>query len=256
MALQGNLHDMTVADLIQHTCQDRKTAQLTINHRGQDAQLFFKDGNVVHATLGDVQGEEVVYDVLGWEEGTFALQADVATPLTSIQRSWSGLLMNGARLLDERSANDADGLHEPGELTSDFNSTQENLSMAPAGTPKKKSELLADALTSIMSESAELESCAVVGTDGLVLASIVTGKLDEGRFGAQAAAFYGICIRASSQLARGIPYQAVIQADNGNIVAYAVNASTLFVATTPKDGVLGMIFREAAEAARQIAQIV
>lgn len=284
MAMQGNLRDMTVADLVQHNCQDRKTAQLTIYHREEEADLFFKDGNVVHATLGDLQGEEVVYHILSWDEGTFTLETGVAPPTISIQRSWSGLLINGARLLDESSTNEpercpecgavlddqdtcntpgcsrsmkeADGLNEPGESTQNSDLTKENLSMATTGPIKKKGELLADALTSIMAESAELESCAVVGTDGMVLASIVTGKLDEGRFGAQAAAFYGICIRASAQLARGTPYQAVIQSDNGNIVAYAINTNTLFVATTPRDAVLGMIFREAAEASRQLAAIV
>lgn len=40
MALQGNLHDMTVADLIQHSCQDGKTARIMIEHNGRHAGLF------------------------------------------------------------------------------------------------------------------------------------------------------------------------------------------------------------------------
>ena len=284
MAMQGNLLDMAVADLVQHNCEDRKTAQLTINHYEEEAELFFKDGSVVHASLGDMQGEEVMYRILGWQEGTFALETGVEPPAISIQRNWSGLLIEGARRLDERSANergrcttcgaflnrqdkcnnprcprfmnDVGSWNETDDLTQDLDSTKEKQSVAQIGTPKKKSELLADALTAILSESGDLESCAVVGTDGMVLASIVTGKLDEARFGAQAAAFYGICIRASSQLARGTPYQAVIQSDNGNIVAAAINPNTLFVATTGKDAILGMVFRDAAEAARQLSQVV
>ena len=64
MGMNGNLRDMAIADLIQHTCQDRKTAQLQIQHSGQQALLYFKDGNVVHAVLGDQEGEEVVYQIL------------------------------------------------------------------------------------------------------------------------------------------------------------------------------------------------
>lgn len=49
MAMQGNLHVMTVADLIQHNCQDRKTARIVIEHNGDQGLLFFRDGAVVHA---------------------------------------------------------------------------------------------------------------------------------------------------------------------------------------------------------------
>jgi len=283
MGMQGNLRDMAVADLVQHNCQERKTARLTIYHLDEEAQLFFKDGSVVHASLGNMQGEEVVYYILGWDEGTFVVEPDLESPLISIQRSWSGLLIDGARRLDERSTNErgrcpkcgafldrmnqcnnprcpsfvgnTDGLNRPDTSTKDSDLIKEKQIMA-TGSPKKKSELLFDALTAVLAEASDFESCAVVGTDGMVLASIVTGKLDEARFGAQAAAFYGICIRASAQLARGTPYQAVIQSDNGNIVAAAVDANTLFVATTPKDAVLGMVFRDAADAAKRISQIL
>jgi hypothetical protein len=60
MALHGNLADMSVADLIQHTCLDQKTARLMINHRHQQAVLFFQDGAVLHATLDQQEGEEVI----------------------------------------------------------------------------------------------------------------------------------------------------------------------------------------------------
>jgi hypothetical protein len=108
MALQGDLQHMGVADLIQHNCQDGKTGQLTIEHNQERAALFFKAGNVVHATLGQMQGEEVVYRILSWEQGHFKLESGVQSPATTITRSWSGLLLQGAQRLDE--ANQANQL--------------------------------------------------------------------------------------------------------------------------------------------------
>jgi len=67
--MQGSLKDMSIADLIQHNCQDNKTAQATIQHNGDQARLYFKDGAVVHAELGDLEGEEVVYELLNWTTG-------------------------------------------------------------------------------------------------------------------------------------------------------------------------------------------
>jgi predicted regulator of Ras-like GTPase activity (Roadblock/LC7/MglB family) len=101
MSTQGNLQDISVADLIQQNCQARKTARLTLRAHNEEATLFFAAGQVTHATLGDMQGEEVVYRVLNWTEGRFELEPGIVAPRTTIQRTWSGLLLEGARRLDE-----------------------------------------------------------------------------------------------------------------------------------------------------------
>jgi hypothetical protein len=101
MSLRGNLREMSVADLIQHYCDDRKKARLDITSGKQEAQIFFEEGNVVHASLGLKEGEQVIYDVLGWEQGTFSLTVGVKSPKESIKRSWAGLIMEGAKRLDE-----------------------------------------------------------------------------------------------------------------------------------------------------------
>lgn len=101
MSTQGNLQDISVADLIQQNCQARKTARLTLRVRDEEATLFFAAGQVTHATLGELHGEEVIYQVLNWAEGGFELEPDIRALHTTIQRTWSGLLLEGARRLDE-----------------------------------------------------------------------------------------------------------------------------------------------------------
>ena len=99
--MQGKLNDMAVADLIQHSCQDRKTSRLTIESNGDLAYLYFSDGNIIHATLGDHSGEEVVYRILVWEEGTFNMENGIESPTVTIRRNWTSLLLEGAKRLDE-----------------------------------------------------------------------------------------------------------------------------------------------------------
>jgi hypothetical protein len=100
--MKGDLQDMGIADLIQHNCQDRKTAQVSVQHAGREAVLFFQDGDIVHAGLEDKAGEEVVYEILQWNDGTFETENSVPPPAKTIRKTWSSLLLEGARRLDEK----------------------------------------------------------------------------------------------------------------------------------------------------------
>jgi predicted regulator of Ras-like GTPase activity (Roadblock/LC7/MglB family) len=106
MALQGNLQDMSVADLIQHNCQEGRTARIDLR-RGTDgptAVLFLDQGQIVHAESQGESGEEIVYRVLAWGDGSFAVEPGQASPARTIQRSYAGLLLEGMRRIDEASA--------------------------------------------------------------------------------------------------------------------------------------------------------
>lgn len=228
--MQGNLHDMTVADLIQHTCQDRRTARLTVSNQGRDAVLFFRDGAVVHASLGQLDGEDVVYQVLDWEDGHFDLEFGVQPPAFTIKRSWSGLLLEGARLLDERA--DSEVLLRK----------EEEANRVEA---KNRTGRLAEVLEELLASSSDLEGAAVVGTDGLVYAASVQHQaMDEAVIGAASAAVYGLSKRSADQLKRGALAQTCIQGDDGHIIVASLDPETIFVGLTPKNVNLGMAFAE------------
>jgi predicted regulator of Ras-like GTPase activity (Roadblock/LC7/MglB family) len=111
--MQGNLHDMSLADLIQHNCQDRKTAQLKL----ENGELYFKDGAVVHAWLGNLRGEEAVYEMLRMTQGRFTLDIGVEPPESNVFRSWSGLLLEGARRIDENETTQSPATASSDELS-------------------------------------------------------------------------------------------------------------------------------------------
>lgn len=161
MGMKGNLRDMAIADLIQNNCQERKTAQLRIQHSGQQANLYFKDGNVVHASLGNQAGEEVIYEILRWEEGTFNLEGGVKPPATTIKQSWSSLLLEGARRLDE-----TDHENETNLFQSDPDNHLEANEMAK----------LDDILKEMSGEVTGYVASALVGMDGINVASHTSSK--------------------------------------------------------------------------------
>jgi predicted regulator of Ras-like GTPase activity (Roadblock/LC7/MglB family) len=99
--MQGKLSDMTVIDLIQHNCMEHKTARLTLTQADESAYVFFDGGNITHATYNDDMGEEVIYQIISWEDGDFLLENGIEAPEVTITNNWSGILLEGARRLDE-----------------------------------------------------------------------------------------------------------------------------------------------------------
>ncbi|NNF26578.1 MAG: DUF4388 domain-containing protein, partial [Gemmatimonadetes bacterium] len=70
--------------------------------------LFMDEGRLIHAELGETEGDHVVYEVVGWEdEGEFAVHPNEEAPKSTIASSNESLLMEGCRLLDERKREEA-----------------------------------------------------------------------------------------------------------------------------------------------------
>lgn len=163
MGMQGNLRDMAITDLIEHNCQSRKTAQLQIQHLEHTADLFFKDGNVVHAVMGRLEGEEVIYRIINWDDGSFNLLSGVEAPAVTIQAGWSALLLEGARRFDEGSL-----MEDTTQSILDIQS--EESSMAP-----KFDEILKE----MSGEITGFIACTLAGMDGINLASHTRAKTTD-----------------------------------------------------------------------------
>ncbi len=99
--LEGNLKMMSLSSIIQINCEERNQAQLILNHLGKGGTIFFNNGEMVHAEAGDLMGDEAIYALLSWEEGTFKLKMGSEPDLVTINKNWSGLLMEGMRRIDE-----------------------------------------------------------------------------------------------------------------------------------------------------------
>jgi predicted regulator of Ras-like GTPase activity (Roadblock/LC7/MglB family) len=107
----GRLSTMGLPSIVQVNCEERNEARLRLQHQGQEGTIFFADGRAVHAGLGSQVGEEAVYELLSWEDGTFELEMGVSPPERTIEVGWSSLLLEGMRRIDESTA--ADRSHCP-----------------------------------------------------------------------------------------------------------------------------------------------
>lgn len=101
MAVHGSLQELELLSLLQMVCEAGEDAWITVQRGSERATLYLQGGQVVHAEGADTVGEEVLYEILTWTEGTFALTRSGPAPRTSIQRDWTTLLLEGLRRLDE-----------------------------------------------------------------------------------------------------------------------------------------------------------
>jgi predicted regulator of Ras-like GTPase activity (Roadblock/LC7/MglB family) len=104
MAVSGDLRDMPLTTLISVNCNEYNQSRLHLWRGEQEAVVFFDEGQIAHMTLGDQQGEEVIYELLTWEEGRFELEMDVPPPARTVNTPWSNLVLDGMRLVDEDAA--------------------------------------------------------------------------------------------------------------------------------------------------------
>ena len=98
----GSLEDMSLVDLIQTMELGRKTGIIYLYKGGMIGKIYFSEGKVINAILGDVVGEEAIYRMFLWSEGTFKIEfRDVSGIEETINSTTQAIIMEGMRRLDE-----------------------------------------------------------------------------------------------------------------------------------------------------------
>lgn len=80
MQTQGSLRDGGLATLLQSMQAERATGTLTIDNGGDSCSLYFLFGHLFHASGPSGQGEEVVIDALGWDDGSYQFDPRAKLP--------------------------------------------------------------------------------------------------------------------------------------------------------------------------------
>ena len=217
MGVQGSLTDLGVADLIQHNCMEKKTVYLRVEQNHRNADVYIQDGNVVHAVMDDVVGEEVIYEVLGWKEGVFYLEADVKSFDRTIHRTWSALLLEGARRMDEHA------------FQSDM---------------KKESENMAQMDELLKQMAAEINGfliAQVTGLDGLSIAQFTRAKANADLVAAQVALLFKLVDNTVAKLNSGVLEDNLLTSQNAYMMMRFLPGKQYILSVTVdrKNGNLG-----------------
>ena len=101
MAFQGSLKELPLPDIIQLVSVSGKTGKFTLTRDADRGYIFLKNGQMVHASVGDLTGEEAIYSLAIWNHGDFQFEPGQEPDRQTITKSNTNLLMEAARRLDE-----------------------------------------------------------------------------------------------------------------------------------------------------------
>ena len=80
MQTQGTLRDGGLATLLQTMQSERATGTLLLQRNGEAASLYFLFGHLFHASGPQGQGEDVVVEALGWNDGDYQFDPRAKLP--------------------------------------------------------------------------------------------------------------------------------------------------------------------------------
>lgn len=105
MALQGDLSDFGLVDIIQLIDLGKKTGGVEVHaRRGTeqlDGWLYFNEGKICGAQLGSLSGEEAAYTLFTCNGGPFTLHEHIPLPTPNVRVSNEVVIMEGIGRQDE-----------------------------------------------------------------------------------------------------------------------------------------------------------
>ncbi|MCA1734252.1 MAG: DUF4388 domain-containing protein [Acidobacteria bacterium] len=101
MSFQGSLKELPLPDIIQLVSVSGKTGKFTLTREGEEGVIFLLNGQISHARLGELTGDEAIYALAIWNEGEFVFTPGEEGNEKTISRSNTNLLMEAARRADE-----------------------------------------------------------------------------------------------------------------------------------------------------------
>jgi hypothetical protein len=101
MSFQGSLKELPLADIVQLVAVSGKTGMFSLTRGPERGAVYIQGGQITHAKVNDVEGEDAIYALALWNEGQFQFSPGVEGDLRTITRSNTNLLMEAARRSDE-----------------------------------------------------------------------------------------------------------------------------------------------------------
>jgi|SRR5215213_1607767 len=104
MALTGHLSDLSLSELIEFFCNQRKSGRLKVLYPKSAGYFYLHAGSVVDARIGVLHGIDAVFFALTLPNAEFEFTVDIEAKTRTINQPWTQVVLEGLRRLDENIA--------------------------------------------------------------------------------------------------------------------------------------------------------
>jgi YesN/AraC family two-component response regulator len=99
---EGQLKGISLSSFLQLIEMEKKTCTLTIKAKNQSGTLSFLKGDLLSATINDLENEEAVYEMLCWDKVIIEIENICRKAKKEIKQPLMNILMEGLSIKDER----------------------------------------------------------------------------------------------------------------------------------------------------------
>ena len=119
-----------------------------------------------------------------------------------------------------------------------------------------RTDMFQQTLEDLNSSTAEIEACALISLDGLMIASALPHGMDEDRIGAMSAALLSLGERTANELARGTLERVLIQGERGYVIMSSAGPEAVLTVLAKSNAKLGLVFLDIKRAAQSLASMI
>lgn len=101
MALSGELSDLSLSELIEFFCNQRKTGRLKVIYPHLPGYFYIQAGALVDARIGTLSGIDAVYYALTLPNASFTFDMEIEVEQRTIHQPWTQVVLEGLRRMDE-----------------------------------------------------------------------------------------------------------------------------------------------------------
>ncbi len=100
-SFSGELKDLSIVELVQMLNLNKKSGVLKIEGLGS-GEIYLQGGQIIGAKIGDKEGEDAIYEMVTFEDGSFNFEVSNEKFPFTIKSGTMNVIMEACRIMDER----------------------------------------------------------------------------------------------------------------------------------------------------------
>jgi uncharacterized protein DUF4388 len=101
MSLEGRLEDANLLEIVRLLHSSAKEGKLTLQSEDKIGFVVFQTGEIISAKLGSLLGEDAIYQMTLWEQGSFRFDPERVEQARAILLNHTNLMIEAARRFSE-----------------------------------------------------------------------------------------------------------------------------------------------------------